>query len=87
MKVDNGVQRFCRSGEQEEIKGAVHAAACAIAIAMAGYNIAAWHFRRQRHLGVNAVVYSLAVAWEVKQTLHHLERCTCEAESTPAKAA
>ena len=41
---------------------------------MAGYNIVAWHFRRQRHLGINAVVYSLAVAWEVKQTMHHFQK-------------
>jgi hypothetical protein len=42
---------------------------------MAVYNIAAWHFRRERHLGTNAVVYTLAVAWEAKQTLRHLNRC------------
>ena len=75
MSVQTGVQSFCRSGEQESLKGAVHASACAIAMVMAVYNITAWHYRRQRHLGINAVVYSLLVAWEVKQTLHHLERC------------
>jgi hypothetical protein len=41
---------------------------------MATYNIVAWCFRRERHLGTNAVVYTLAVGWEAKQTLHHLRR-------------
>ncbi len=65
---------FCQSGSQEAIKGAVHASAGAIAAVMAAYNLAACCFRRDRHLKINAVVYTLAVAWEVKQTLHHLER-------------
>ena len=69
------VQTFCSSGHREGIKGAVHGAACIIAATMAVYNIAAWHFRRERHLGTNAVVYTLAVAWEAKQTLRHLNRC------------
>jgi hypothetical protein len=69
------VQTFCSSGQREGVKGAVHGAACVIAAAMAAYNIAAWHFRRERHLGTNAVVYTLAVAWEAKQTLRHLRRC------------
>lgn len=69
------VHQFCCSGNQEEVKGAVHGAACLIAAVMASYNIAAWCFRRERHLGTNALVYTLAVGWEVKQTMHHLRRC------------
>jgi hypothetical protein len=68
------VKGFCCSGEQEIVKGGFHAAACVIAAAMAAYNIAAWCFRRERHLGTNAVVYTLAVCWEAKQTMHHLRR-------------
>ncbi len=74
------VRRFCATGEQEAFKGAVHGAACVLAAAMAAYNIAAWCFRRERHLGINAVVYTLATAWEVKQTLHHF----VEDEPVPA---
>ena len=66
---------FCKSGSHEGVKCAVHAAAGVIAGVMAAYNIAACCFRRDYHLKVNAVVYTLAVAWEIKQTLHHLERC------------
>ena len=84
MNVQTGVQSFCKSGEQEELKGAVHAAACLIAVAMAAYNITAWHYRHQRHLGANAIVYSLAVAWEVKQTMHHFRRCACPPEAAKA---
>ena len=79
------VETFCASGESEALKGGVHGAACVIAATMAAYNIAAWHFRHEPHLGANAVVYTLATAWEVKQTLHHLRRCT--STTTEAKAA
>jgi hypothetical protein len=75
MNVRVEVQGFCRSGEREEFKGAVHALAGMMAVAMAAYNITAWHYRRQPHLGINSIIYSLAVAWEVKQTLHHLRPC------------
>jgi hypothetical protein len=37
------------------------------------YNITASRYRRDRHLRVNALVYSMAVIWEFKQTLHHLK--------------
>jgi hypothetical protein len=53
----------------------------------AAYNIAASFFRSDRHLRVNAVVYTLAVVWEVKQTLHHLDsmnRCESRDELQPA---
>ena len=69
------VQRFCKSGESEAFKGAVHALGGILAASMAAYNIAAWCYRREKHLGINSVVYSLAVIWELKQTVHHLERC------------
>jgi hypothetical protein len=65
------VRTFCTRGEGEAVKGAVHAAGGILAAAMAVYNIAAWCYRRERHLGVNAVVYSLAILWELKQTAHH----------------
>jgi hypothetical protein len=67
------VRTFCTSGESEALKGAVHALGGVVAATMAAYNIAAWCYRRERHLGINAVVYTLAVMWELKQTVHHLE--------------
>jgi len=69
------VRTFCKSGENEAIKGAVHALGGVLAASMAAYNIAAWCFRREQHLCINSIVYSLAVVWEIKQTVHHLERC------------
>jgi hypothetical protein len=66
---------FCKSGENEPLKGAVHALGGILAATMATYNIAAWYYRRETHLGINSVVYTLAVLWEIKQTVHHLERC------------
>ena len=67
------VRSFCASGNHEEVKCAVHAAAGFLVGVCAAYNITASCFRRDRHLRVNAIVYTLAVAWELKQTLHHLK--------------
>jgi len=69
------VRTFCKSGENEAVKGAVHAAGGVLAALMAAYNVTAFCYRRETHLAINAVVYTLAIAWEVKQTAHHLERC------------
>ena len=69
------VKTFCTSGQSEAAKGAVHALGGILAATMAAYNITAWCYRRESHLGINAVVYSLAIMWEIKQTVHHLERC------------
>ena len=68
------VRALCTSGNHEGLKCGVHGAAVALAGLMAAYNIAACFFRPDRHLRVNAVVYTLAVGWELKQTLHHLNR-------------
>ena len=67
------VRAFCASGNHEGVKCAVHAAAGILVGVCAAYNITAWCFRRDRHLRVNAIIYTLAAAWELKQTLHHLE--------------
>ena len=67
------VQNLCTSGNHELLKSSVHGAAGVIAGVMAAYNIAACCFRRDRHLRLNAVLYSLAVAWEIKQTMHHVQ--------------
>ena len=66
------VQTFCRSGEQEEVKGAIHAVTGLLALTMATYNAAAWCYRRDPHLGANAIIYGAVAVFEVKQTLHHL---------------
>lgn len=68
------VRTFCTSGQKEALKGAVHASGGLLAGLMAAYNIAAWCYRRERHLGVNAMVYTIATLWEVRQTSHHFER-------------
>ncbi len=80
------VREFCVSGNREGVKGSVHGAACALAVVMAAYNAAAWCTRRERHLGTNAVIYLLATAWEVKQTLHHFLKVQPDIASVPALA-
>jgi hypothetical protein len=75
------VRAFCAKGNHEGVKCAVHAAAGVLVGVCAAYNITAWCFRRDRHLRVNAIIYVLALAWEVRQTLHHLDgtgRCDSE---------
>src|SRR4030095_14082891 len=57
------VKTFCKSGESEAVKGAVHALGGVLAASMAAYNIAAWCYRRETHLGINAIVYTLAIVW------------------------
>jgi hypothetical protein len=76
------VKTFCTSGENEAVKGAVHALGGVLAASMAAYNIAAWCYRRETHLAINAIVYSLAIVWEMKQTVHHLERCEAATPET-----
>lgn len=81
------VRAFCSSGNHEGVKCAVHAAAGLLVGVCAAYNITASCFRRDRHLRVNAFVYTLAVAWELKQTIRHLNatgRCIPATEMSPA---
>ena len=49
-------------------------------------SMTAWWYRRERHLGINSIVYTLAILWEIKQTAHHWERCV-EATSADTEAA
>lgn len=68
------VKTFCCSGQAEPVKGGFHAAAGMLVGVMAVYNAVAWCYRRERHLGWNAVIYSAALAWELRQTRRHLRR-------------
>ncbi len=87
------VRTLCTTGNHEALKCTVHGASGVIAGVMAAYNIAACCFRKDHHLRVNAVVYSLLVAYELKQTLHHLNLSSSTApprmqeSSPPAKCA
>jgi len=56
------IQTFCTSGEQEDVKGAVHAIAGLLALAMATYNATAWCYRRQGHLGAMPAAVSMNVS-------------------------
>lgn len=80
------VRSFCVSGNHETVKCGVHGAVGILAALCAMYNITAWCFRRDRHLQVNAILYTLAVAWELKQTVHHLNACPAESSSEKVAA-
>ena len=66
------VRALCTSGNHEPLKCGVHGAVGVLVAVCAAYNFTAWCFRRDPHLGVNAVIYALAFAWEFKHTVHHL---------------
>lgn len=78
------VRSFCCRGNHEALKCTVHGAAGVLAAVCAAYNATAWGFRRDPHLRVNTIVYTLAVIWELKQTLHHLSACRPMPEALPA---
>jgi hypothetical protein len=70
------VKTLCTTGNHEILKCSVHGTAGVIAGLMAAYNMAACCFRRDWHLRINSAVYALLVAYELKQTLHHLSLIT-----------
>ncbi len=81
------VRSFCARGNHEGAKGGVHAAAAFIVALCAVYNATAWFYRRDRHLRLNAIVYTLAVAFELKQTVHHLNApAPCAARPLPEQS-
>jgi hypothetical protein len=63
------------AGRCEPLKAAVHGVLFATAAVCAAYNGAAWLRRRQRHLAINAVIYTTAVLWERCHIAHHLRAC------------
>ena len=77
------VNRFLRPGEGEMVKGSVHAAVCGLALICGVYNAAAWLTRRERHLGVNAVLYAGLALWEASHVRHHSQR-SLKAVAVPA---
>ena len=62
-------------GNCERLKAATHALAFGIAGICATYNLAAWLVRRQRHLAINAALYTAATFWEAEHVRHHLAAC------------
>jgi hypothetical protein len=58
-------------GKQEELKLGVHAAALGLAVVMGAYNAAAFFKRRERHLAINTVLYSVLTVWEQVHVAHH----------------
>lgn len=73
-------------GTCEPLKAGFHATTLGLCAVMGLYNIAAGLARRQRHLAVNAVVYTALIVWEQRHVAHHvaeLRRCQ-EALDEPA---
>lgn len=64
------------SGRCEPLKAVVHGVLFATVGVCAAYNTAAWLRRRQRHLAINAVIYTAALVWERCHIVHHLAACS-----------
>src|SRR5437763_9529907 len=63
--------KILKCGNCEELKIGVHATVLALAVVMGAYNTAAWLLRRDRHLAVNAVLYTALTGWEIVHIAHH----------------
>ena len=76
-------------GNSEPLKAGIHATALGLFAVMGLYNAAAWLARRDRHLAVNAVLYTVLTAWEQHHVAHHIaaiRRCAEIAAATPVEA-
>ena len=62
-------------GSCEPFKAGIHGASLVLFGLMGLYNAAAWINRRERHLAINALVYTLGVAWERRLVVRHLDAC------------
>ena len=58
-------------GNCEELKIGVHASALGLAALCGLYNAAAWLKRREAHLAVNTVLYTVLTIWEQQHVAHH----------------
>jgi hypothetical protein len=64
--------KILQCGNCEPLKTGVHASVLGLAAICGLYNAAAWLTRRQTHLAVNAVLYTVLAAWEQQHVTHHL---------------
>jgi len=79
--------KLLRCGNCEELKLGVHGTALALAVVCGAYNTAAWLLRRERHLGINSLMYAALAIWEIQHVRHHwMARATHEPHQpvTPA---
>ena len=67
--------KLLEPGRCEPLKAGVHGVLLVTMGVCAAYNGAAWLRRRQRHLAINAILYSAAVWWERCHVMHHLAAC------------
>ena len=59
-------------GSCEPLKASVHGTALGLFAVMGLYNAAAWLSRREQHLAINAVLYTVLAAWEQQQVARHV---------------
>jgi hypothetical protein len=75
--------RVLQNGNCEPLKAATHGIMLGGALVCASYNLAAWIVRRQKHLAINALLYTAAVIWETEHVRHHLAGCPTALRAVP----
>jgi hypothetical protein len=81
--------RVLQCGSCEPLKVAVHGTVLGLAALCLIYNAAAWLSRRERHLGINTILYSALTIWEWEHVAHHvaaLRRCSRQETPVPPEA-
>ncbi len=73
-------------GNSEPLKAGFHATTLGLCVVMGAYNLAAWLARRQRHLAVNAAIYTALSIWEQRHVAHHLAELRKCHEAIPEPA-
>ncbi len=76
-----------KPGSCEVLKAGVHATALGLVVVMGVYNTAAWFRRRERHLAVNAVLYTALTIWERAHVAHHVAAIRRQREDAEDAAA
>ena len=76
--------KVLQCGNCEELKLGIHATTLGLAALCGLYNAAAWLSRRERHLAINAVMYTALIVIEQRHVAHHIATLRREAAAGAA---
>ena len=80
--------KVLQCGNCEELKLGIHATTLGLAALCGLYNAAAWLSRRERHLAINAVMYTALIVVEQRHVAHHiatLRRAAAAGDAAPTQ--
>jgi hypothetical protein len=76
--------KVLKCGNCEELKLGIHATTLGLAALCGLYNAAAWLSRREQHLALNTVMYTILIAVEQRHVAHHIAELRHAASKTSA---